>query len=49
MVPATTLTDLDDIDPEFTVFSGHLVEFGASLHAARVLSEFIPIHIGNMR
>ena len=49
VVPATTLTDLNDIDPEFAVFSGHLVELGTALHPSRVLPEFIPIHIGNMR
>jgi len=46
MVPATTLADLDHIHPEFAVFGSHLYQFRGFLNPSRVLSEFIPVHIG---
>jgi len=49
MVPATTLADLDHIDPEFAVFGCHLDQFGSSFDSPRVLSEFISVHVGDVR
>jgi hypothetical protein len=49
MVPATTLTDLDHVDPEFAVFGCHLGQFGSSFDSPRVLSEFVPVHVGDVR
>jgi len=43
------LTDLDHVDAEFAVFGRHLGQFGSSLDAPRVLTEFIPVHIGDVR
>src|SRR5258708_35929579 len=45
MVPATTLADLNHVDPEFPVFGSHLVQFRRPLDPPCVLSEFIPVHI----
>jgi hypothetical protein len=43
------LADLDHIDPEFAIFSGHLIQFGALLDAALVLPELVPIHVRDVR
>jgi hypothetical protein len=48
VVPATTLADLDHIHPEFAVFGSHLHQFSGFLNSSRILSEFIPVHIGNV-
>ena len=48
MVPATTLTDLDDIRSELTIFGSHLGEFRALLDAPFVMPEFVPIHVGDV-
>src|SRR5215472_8087605 len=49
VVPATTLTDLDHVDPEFAVFGCHLCQLWSPLYPSRVLSEFVSVHVGDMR
>src|ERR1700722_922807 len=48
MVPATTLADLDHIHPEFSVFGSHIRQFRGPFDPARVLSEFVSVHIGDI-
>jgi hypothetical protein len=48
MIPATTLADLDHVYPEFAVFGSHRHQFRGPLDPARVLSEFVSVHIGDM-
>ena len=48
MVPPATLTDLDDIDPEFTVFGRHLRKFARLLNPSLVLTELITVYVGDV-
>jgi hypothetical protein len=43
------LADLDHIDPEFAIFSGHLVEFRALLDAPLILPELVTVYVRDMR
>jgi len=48
VVPATTLTDLNDIRSELTIFGSHLGEFRGLLYPPFIMPEFVPIHVGNV-
>ena len=43
MVPTTGSTDLNEVDPESSVFSGHSRQFGLCTEASRVRTEFVTI------
>lgn len=43
------MADFDHIDPEFSVFGGHFVQFWASFNPPRVLPKLITVYIRNVR
>lgn len=45
VVPRATLADLDDVNLELGIFSGHFVELRTLLHAPFVAAELIPVHV----
>src|SRR5215469_11816592 len=45
VVPATTLTDLDDVRPELPIFAGHLGQFIRLLDPPFVPAQLIPVHV----
>jgi len=48
MIPGTTLTDFDHIDPEFSVFCGHFVQLFTFFDAPSVLPELIPVDVDDV-
>jgi len=48
VVPPATLTDLDDIDPEFTVFGRHLRKFACLLNPSLVLAKLVTVYVGDV-
>lgn len=48
MVPATTLTDLNDIRSELAIFGGHLGKFRGLLYPPFKVAKLIPVHIGDV-
>src|SRR3954463_15307457 len=48
VVPGTTLTYFNHIDPEFTEFPGHLLELVRRLDPSRVPAELVPVHVRDM-
>jgi len=48
MVPATTLTDLDNVRPELAIFGGHLSEFRGLLYPPFKVAELVPVDVGDV-
>jgi hypothetical protein len=48
MIPGTTLTDLNHVDPELGVFHGHFRQFRPLLHPSFIPSEFVSVDVGDV-
>jgi len=48
MIPATTLTDLNHVDPEFSVFRGHFRQFRPLFHASLIPPELVAVDVGDV-
>src|SRR5215471_18690068 len=51
VVPATTLTDLNDVRPELPIFGGHLGQFARLLDPPFIPAQLIPVdvrHVGEL-
>src|SRR5215467_10917719 len=45
VVPATTLTDLNDVRPELAIFGGHLGQFIRLLDPPFIPAQLVPVHV----
>src|SRR5262252_9139475 len=48
VVPATTLTDLDDVRPELPIFGGHLGQFARLLDPPFIPAQFITVNVSHV-